>query len=432
MISELLMLSKKDMQSSIRIRFVAEVGAEDNIPEPIFATIVQHLEKMPKVFSVGAETFKQTFYSDGIIDWERGSNRGRLREVAQSFVDLNIKTKEIVVVAQIVHIGTSFLDQSQSLVCQFVRNRNRRTFAVSTHATVFLIHCDEHLPLPSTKREVVIETILDTDWQEGCADRIVDMLLGLQKFIQLCFAEHPTFVAVANNNKPTQEKQNLTNQLFSATLLEPCLPLVEEFQDGHVELECRIGSVDEVTKEFRSGVSRHTFFECLKAFQDTKKTKWVDTVDWYWGTRRGTATRQSSSVAPMKYLEKKNLGLVTYRVWSKNVMHVLRFSAKTEVKCKRPEHQPPTAVRIKRRHTRALENKTNTEVSFTIIKMCSTKNCSQLAALQGPTTYEIEFEVPRKRANKLKSATSLVMCETLGSAIDVLKPFMPGLQIQLF
>ena len=307
----------------------------------------------------------------------------------------------------------------------------RQTFALYK-PTVLLVHCDQY----ATRREVVVETGAGTTWPTACASSLVDMLCALQRFLvkltrrfgKECAA---AFLDLSNPRLKSQQASVFVSQetpigsitrLLTPTLLAPCRSVVEAFQSqkGEVELECRLGIFSRSEQKFVSGVSRACFFACFEATRSrfsVQKPKWVDTVDWYWGTCRGTATRDSScSAAPMTYVDKRQVKVVSYEL---NDPFVLRVSAKTEVAVKRPARKP-TAVRIKRRCVFVLnENASRTEIAFTITKSCVQPPCSQWQALQAPCQYEIETELPATEANYRRSSANLVLTETVGAALQV-------------
>jgi hypothetical protein len=533
------------------------------LPPSIFANVVDNLYRVAINSKKEPELLLQHYYDHNIIDIDRHmsptkQSQFRLTEQTINYIRswfrlpfLDQSCSPLVnckLEAHVTCIYTKMLDRNKHILIPIAtRYKRRRTF-VAAWPCYLLIHCDETLQTPDVtcteikSREIIIESVFDTDWPEIMAKYLSDIIDYLYSFMSnvlttsslLSSASLPVAIALTSlptatsstslltaisspmeipkrtrrtttptttttkskpsiRKKPSSDKEKINihmNEKIPLRLLKPCKPLIEKFRESKnndIELECAVGEIaignegrefvnvheersnpksvqDNIgvdkhqegividkhqegigvgtskdqegigvdtskphEAKFMSGVKREDFFKCLelaktKYGSTMKSKKWQHTVDWYWKSCRGTVTEDSMTTG-MIYMEKKPMGVVQYTLGDNRM---IRFSAKSERILKKRPAGNPTAIRIKKRLTFLVGDRTKTELSFTIIKFYACKDprkpCSQEIAIQeGTTHYEIEAEIPATVKNRKRIVFKTLANETLSSLLTILK-----------
>jgi hypothetical protein len=194
----------------------------------------------------------------------------------------------------------------------------------------------------------------------------------------------------------------MSSQMIIEAIL-PCVKLVDEFRigKGEIELEARMGTFVKESPtsaiRFQPGVERANFFEIQEMLEQYTKwlnkdtMQWVDSVDYFYGNIRATATDSTA----MTFIEKKSLSSVD--IICPFQTYDIRIATKQEKNMQiQFLKQIPDFVRIKRRMSfeysyTDLNGQASHVFDLTVVHSGKTK----WLALNSPSnvTYEVEVEV---------------------------------------
>ena len=435
---------RKDIQSSLRIHFV--VDEKRTIEDQNWETMLIRLNELCLVKREPEYLIKKLYTNDK-VEYERHLSPNKIiqaqfQENVLANVNVHFQIPTLPMIIQLFALSCIHLEKEKKETLLLTQYKRRRTFGCHWPSLVF-IHYDELLTEQNNskyeewsimKKEIIIETIMDMEWQDKWASQLPALCTHFHQFVSSCSSSSSvtkkipiTTTTITNIEK---KKQINNEDKLSIRLLKPCRNLIIAFHSAKndVELEYRVGTWK--NKTFSSGLPPVEFFTCVEEAQKVfgKPIEWIDSVDWCWDSIRATTTRNSGLQKPITYIEKKPTGMIHYKMGTL----MIRFSSKTEHVISKPTG-PPNAIRLKRRFTICIGNRTKTELAFTITKTYRGSDCSQEKVISdGILGYEIEAEIPSTVKNRKRIVYKTLASETLGSLFSILKCIQPDSSLELF
>jgi len=204
---------------------------------------------------------------------------------------------------------------------------------------------------------------------------------------------------------------------------EDVTEIVDQYRKDpkHVELELRLGTFDETTKEFTSGISKKHFDDI---FQDLSKyTGWTDVQKWhvsldmiYDENERGII--EDEKKAPLIF-NVQNIRRSTMK-GKPGFLYDFRVSLKTERPVLSARDRRVLKVRLKNRQRFIWQN--IWAYDFTITKIAPDLRTALENASTLPCTYEVEIEMLPQAMERFASLTSEdIANDLLRKAVAVLQ-----------